>query len=86
MKKIVEINKPVGNDGAEIGGALFIEESKLKLNVVAAVPLQVVLDPATKAIDSALAKLEKVIPGDQTELLEKVKAEYKAELIKYLSE
>lgn len=86
MKTIAEISKPVGGDGAQVHGGLYIAEKNLKMKVECDYPLEKILEPATKAIDSALAKLEKVIPGDQTALLEKVKADYKRELIEFLGE
>lgn len=87
MKTIYEFDKEVGGDGAHAKGGLGVEAESLKAFVEVTYPLAKVIEPATKALDSALDKLEKLIPGDWDKgPIEKIKAEYKAELLKLLAE
>jgi len=75
--------KEIGSDGAKAG--LYVDGQNLSLHV--SYPLAKVVEPATKAVDSLIDKLEKLIPGDWDKpMLEKVKEEYKEELVKLLAE
>lgn len=85
MKKIVSFDQEIGGDGAKASGQLAVNGESLIAQVEVSYPLEKVLEPATKAVDSAIDKLKKAIPGSWDDaLLEKVKTEYKAELLKLL--
>lgn len=87
MKKIAGYEQAVGADGGKVSAQLGVEGEHLKAEVAVTYPIAKVVEPATKALDSALDKLEKAIPGDWDKpLIEKVKAEYKQELVKLLAE
>ena len=87
MKKIAGYESALGGDGGKIAAELGVEESNLVAQVKAIYPIAKIVEPATKALDSALDKLEQIIPGDWDKpMIEKVKSEYKQELIKLLSE
>lgn len=87
MKKIAAIDQQIGNTDGKVQAAIGVEASNLKLELSATYPIEKIVEPATTALDGALDKLEKAIPGDWDKpLIEKIKAEYKAELIKLLSE
>lgn len=86
MKKLVGIDQAVGGDGAHISAELGIEASNLKLELSATMPIAKVIDPVMKAADALVDKFEQWIPGDQKAFAEKVKAEFRADAIKYLSE
>lgn len=88
MKQIVGIEKTLGDSG-KVQAQLGVQGENLVGKVTAEVtyPIIKVVEPATKALDSALDKLEKAIPGDWDKpLIEKIKAEYKEELVKLLAE
>lgn len=81
MKKIYE--QGFGGDGAKAG--LYVEEKELALKVT--YPLEKMLSPVNAIIDQAINKLEAVIPGDWDKaLLEPIRAEAKAQLLKLVSE
>lgn len=87
MKSLVSIDKEVGGDGALVSAALGVRLTNLVAQVEVTYPIEKIIEPATKALDKLLDKLEKVIPGDWDKpLIEKVKAEYKEELLKLLAE
>lgn len=87
MKNLVSFDQMIGSDGGKIGGAIAIENSDLVIQAKVSYPLEKVVEPATKAVDALLVKLEAMIPGDWDKpLIEKVKEEYKTELVKLLSE
>ena len=87
MKQIVGYEAAIGDDGGKVAAQLGVEGANLKAQVSVEYPIERVVAPATTALDSALDKLEKAIPGDWDKpLIDKIKAEYKAELIKLLAE
>ncbi len=87
MKSLVKFDKDLGDDGAKAEGQVVIENSQIKAQVSISYPVAKIIEPATKAVDSLLDKLEKAIPGDWDKpMLEKVKQEYKEELAKLISE
>lgn len=87
MKKIVSFDKAIGGDGLEIEAAVGVEASNLKARVELTYPIEAVIQPATKAADKLLDKLEKLIPGDWDKpIIEKLKQEFRQELVEALSE
>jgi hypothetical protein len=80
MKVIYE--HAIGGDGAVIG--LYIEGDKLVEKV--SYPLAKVLTPVNSLIGIGVDKLEALIPGDQKDLAEKLKAQANEQLVKLLSE
>ncbi len=87
MKEMVKFEEQVGGDGASVKGALGVEGSNLKLELSAMYPIEKIVEPATKAVDSLLDKVKALIPGDWDDvMIEKFKVEYKEELVKMLSE
>lgn len=80
MKVLIE--KDFGGDGGKVGA--YIEDSNLKVSV--SYPLEKVISPATSALDGLLDKLKATIPGTWDDaLIDKLKVEYKADLVKFLS-
>lgn len=87
MKELLKFEKEIGESQAKVGGALVVENSLIVAEVKVSFPVAKLVEPATKAVDNLLDKLEKAIPGDWDKvLIEKVKAEYKEELTKLISE
>ena len=87
MKSIVEFDKEIGTDGLKAKGSVGVDGDNLSAQVSLVYPIAKIIEPATKALDVALDKLETLIPGDWDKvIIEKVKAEYKAELLKLLAE
>lgn len=85
MKKIVGHEQALG-DAGKVEASLGVKETNLRLEVAAEYPIVKIIEPATRALDSALDKLEQLIPGDWDKPhIEKVKAEYKTELAKLLA-
>lgn len=81
MKAIYE--SAVGGDGAKAGA--YVDGSDILLKV--SYPIAKIIEPATKVADGLLDKLEALIPGDWDKaIIEKLKLEYKEELIKLLGE
>lgn len=86
-KKIVSFEKEVGGDGAKVAAELAVEGEFLVAAAAVKYPIAKVIEPATKAVDSLLDKLEAAIPGDWDKpMIEKFKEEYKADLVKLLAE
>ena len=86
MKNIVEFNEEIGSDGLKVGGGVDVDGENLQLSVGFTYPIAKIIEPATSAIDNLIDKLEETIPGSwDAPLLEKVKTEYKEELIKLLT-
>lgn len=82
MSKVI-YETAVGGDGGKAG--LYVDGGDI--SVKATFPIAKIVEPATKALDAALDKLAQVIPGDwDNALIEKVKVEYKEELIKLIAE
>lgn len=87
MKDIVKFEQGIGGDGGKVEGRLVVEGSDLKALVAVSYPIEKIIEPATKAVDSMLTKLEAAIPGDWDKpMIEHVKSEYKKELMKLLAE
>lgn len=87
MKVIADIKKPIGGDGAEASGALVLDGGMLKGQIEVSYPLAKALDPVNKIIDSMIDKIEAAVPGDWDKaLLEPIRVEAKAALLKLLSE
>lgn len=82
MSKVL-VEKEFGGDGAKAG--LMVEDGALVVKV--SYPLDKLLSPVNDVIDSAINKLEALIPGDWDKaVLEPVRAAAKAELVKLLSD
>ena len=86
MKKLIEFEKEIIEETLKAGASLVIDGSDLKLQIGASMPIEKIAEPMFKVIDSAIDKIEKLIPGDQTALAATLKAEARAELVKLLSE
>lgn len=87
MKSIAKFEQSVGGDGAKVSGQVGVENKDLKIEIAATYPIEKIVSPATKALDSALDKLEKAIPGDWDKpLIAKIKEDYKTELVNLLAE
>lgn len=86
MKSLYEIKEPVGSDGLIVEAAVKVDSQVLKVELAGTYPIGMILEPATKAVDDLLDKLEKAIPGSWDKpLIEKVKEEYKEKLIELLT-
>lgn len=86
MKKLVGVEKGLGSDG-EIEAQLGVEAQHFVAQVAVKYPVAKVIEPATKAVDNLLDKLKNLIPGDWDNApIDKVKEEYKEQLIKLISE
>lgn len=86
MKVIGQIEQNIGGDGAKIKGALALKDQNLEASVVIAYPVEKIIKPATELFESALDKLEKIIPGNWDKpMIDAFKAQYKADLIAALT-
>lgn len=86
MKELYVLEKNIGSDGLSVSGTIGIEESNVKVAISLEYPIEMILQPATKALDKLLDKIEKIIPTDWDKpYIEKLKVEYKQELIKLLT-
>lgn len=85
MKELVGKEFEIGSDGK--GKAhVSVDAQSLVVGVEASYPIAKIIEPATKAVDDLLDKLEKIIPGDWDKpLIEKLKEEYKEKLLEYLT-
>jgi hypothetical protein len=87
MKKLLSYEKDMGAEGGKAAAALGVEGQMLKVELSASYPISKVIEPATAAVDALLDKLEKAIPGDWDKpMIDGFKLEYKADLVKRLSE
>lgn len=86
MKNLVDFDKEIGSDGAKAVGALGVDGESLKFEVGVTYPIAKVIDPVMKVVDGLIDKVEKLIPGDQTGVAAKLKAEAREEMVKLLSE
>lgn len=89
MKDIVKHETKLGSDG-KLKAAFGADETDLIVQVEARYPHALLIEPGIKALESALDKLEKAIPGDWDKpLIEKIKAEAREEIreqiAKYIS-
>jgi len=80
MKNIFET--AVGGDGAQL--AVGIDQQDLALSVK--FPVVKIVDKVMPAVDAVIDKLEALIPGDQSELAAKLKAQARDEVLKLLTE
>lgn len=86
MKELFKKDFDLGSD-ANGQVLLAVDPLVLKLSVSADYPVVKIIEPATQAVDKMLDKLEKLIPGDWDKpIIEKVKEEFREELIKLLTE
>jgi hypothetical protein len=90
MKDLFKYEKDLGAEGVEDGSvkaALGVEGSNLVAEVKVGYPIAKIIDPATAEVDKLLEKLKGLIPGDwDNPLIDGFKLEYKASLLKALSE
>lgn len=81
MKVIVE--QSIGGDGAKFGA--YIEGDQLVAKV--SYPLEKVVEPVSNVVDNLLMKLEAAIPGTWDKaIIDPIRADAKAQLVKLLSE
>lgn len=80
MKTIFETE--VGGDGAKAG--VYIQGKQFEAKI--GIPVEKILEPAFKIIDSAIDKIEALVPGDQTGLAARLKAEARIEALELLTE
>lgn len=86
MKEIAKVEQEIGGDGGKAVAAIGLEGPFLKAEISVSYPVMKLVEPATLAIDNALAVLEKNIPGEWDKpFIEQFKVQYKAELQKLLS-
>lgn len=85
-KKIVDFDKALGGDGAQVVGALSVVGETLEAKIAVTYPLEKVLTPAYEVIDKLIDKVEKLIPGDQSALAAGLKEDARRELLQLLSE
>jgi len=78
MKNLFET--AVGGDGAKLSIGLDQEDVAFMVRM----PVMKLAEPALKAIDSAVDGLEHLIPGDQSELAVKIKAEIRSRFLEAL--
>lgn len=82
MSDKVIVQKDFGGDGGNV--ALVLGDGKIKL--IVSEPVMKVIEPVTKAIDSAIDKAETAIPGDWDKaILEPLRALIKAEIASFLA-
>lgn len=87
MKKLASFDSKIGGDGGLVGGAFGVEGDQLKAELTVTFPIEKLIHPLTKSVDGLLDKLEKAIPGDWDKpLIEKLKDDYKKELVKLLTQ
>lgn len=80
MKEIV--SAPIGGDGGK--ASVVIEKGMVVAKVE--YPVVKVLEPVVSAANSAIDKLEELIPGDQKAAAQLIKAKFKEELDKAVAE
>ena len=86
-KQLFQVEKEIGGDGAKASAGLAVAGDALELALKVTYPIAKIVEPATSVLDAQLDKLKALIPGDWDDLaIDKFKAEYKAELVKVLSE
>lgn len=87
MKKITSFDHAIGGDGAMASGAVGVRETFLRAEVAIEMPIEKIIQPATKAVDSLLDKVKKLIPGEwDDKAIDEFKLEYKEDLAKYLAD
>jgi len=85
LKELLRFDKAIGGDGAKAVGAIVVEAGELKAEVSLSYPVSKIIEPVTKVLDSALDKLETIIPGDwDKKLIDQLKKEYREELDKLI--
>lgn len=86
MKELFRKDFDLGSD-ASGQAVLGVNAEHLKLELSALYPTDKIIEPAAQAVDKLLDKLEKLIPGDWDKpLIDKLKEEFREELIKLLTE
>lgn len=86
MKELVKFEQEFGGDGAKAKGQLGVDGDALALAISVSYPIAKIIEPAVKVIDDLVDKLEQLIPGDQSVLAAKAKADAREALVKALSE
>lgn len=85
MKELLSKEFDVGSD-AKGKAALVVDELNLKAEVSISYPTEKIIEPATKAFDKALDKLEQLIPGDWDKpIIDRAKQEFKEALLELLT-
>jgi hypothetical protein len=86
MKEFFKVEQELGAEG-KVSAALGAEDQHFKVELSASYPIAKVVEPATKALDGALDKLEQLIPGDWDKaIIADVKREYKEKLVELLTQ
>lgn len=87
MKEIIKHEADLGGNGGKFSAGLGVDGQDLVAQIQAKMPIAKIVEPATKAFDSAMDKLEKLIPGDWDKPhIEAVKKEFAEQLVKLLAE
>lgn len=86
VKKFASFDKELGGDGGMVSGSLGVEGASVKALIEITYPVEKVIEPALKAVDSLVDKLEALIPGDQSSLAAKLKAEARQEILELIAE
>lgn len=90
MKKLYGIDHDFGGGDVKgkVDGTIGIEgsDATIRLTVDAKYPVEKVLNPAFKAADELIDKIEKWIPGDQVDQAAALKAAFRARVVQLISE
>lgn len=82
--KIIE--QPVGGDGGKVSLGIAPVDEKPCIVLSASFPVEKIIQPAFKAIDDLVDKLEQWIPGDQKEEAAKAKQQAHEYILKKIAE
>lgn len=87
MRELAKIDHALSEQGS-VAGVLGVEGSDLTAEVTLKYkyPIAKMVDPVMRAADALIDKIEAVIPGDQKAYAAKLKAEFRDDVVKLLSE
>lgn len=85
MKSLGSFEKPIG-DAGKVSGAAGFEDGQLKAKLEVSYPAEKVAEPLFRVTDGMVDKIEQLIPGDQKEMAERLKAEARSQILKILTE
>lgn len=86
MKELVSFEQALGGDGAKLSGKVGTESSDLTVQIAVKYPVEKIVEPALKVIDSLVDKLEALIPGDQKAMATAAKADAREAILKALTD
>lgn len=87
MKEFANFETSFDGENGSAKASLGVDGENLSIALQANYPISKIVEPATKAMDALLDKLEEIIPGSWDKpIIAQFKEDYKKDLIKFIGE